>query len=214
MALTSSLKAPTQTVLRSGTSLTYNTPSGCKRLRIRMIGSGGGGQAGITGGGWGNVGANGTDTTFGGILTAKAGQGGNVAAGAGGTGGSVSLPASGFTIPGGGGGSGQAKAGGTDFASGPGGNGYFGGGGFGRVGGAGGGDAATNSGAGGGGGGLAIGSSGTVGAGGGSGEYLEAFIDNPLSSYVYTVGVGGVGGTGTTSGGRAGDGIIVIDEFY
>jgi hypothetical protein len=51
--------------------------------------------------------------------------------------------------------------------------------------------------------------------GGGAGGYIDAIIMSPSSSYVYSVGAGGAGQSGSVHNGGAGaGGIIIIDEFY
>lgn len=195
----------TRTVLLSGTSETYNTPTNCRQLRIRMIGGGGGGAAQNT-----NNGSNGTATVFNSIQAApgsgglfNSGNGG----GAGGTGGSGSAS---LRIAGG---SGSAYSNTQNGVSGgAGGNGAFGGGAGSDNGSTPGNNAAANSGGGGSGAGSATGS---PGAGGGAGEYVELIINSPAASYTYTVGAAGAGGAaGAQAGGNGGSGIIIVEEFY
>jgi hypothetical protein len=56
------------------------------------------------------------------------------------------------------------------------------------------------------------------GQGGGAGAYIEAIINNPSTSYSYSVGTGGNGGTGVgglkQDGGAGAAGIIIVEEFY
>lgn len=198
----------TRTVLTSGTSATYTTPSGAIRLNVRLVGPGGGGSG--TGVGPG-AGANGSAaTTFGSL---SAGAGGGSANAVGGVGGAVS--GGDINIAGNAGENGQNEST-VDSSGGNGGSGPFGGAGRGGVD-SGGSAGATNSGAGGGGG---SGATGTFisGGGGGSGGYVEKLITGPSATYTYTVGAGGAGGTAGTSGGVAGGsgggGMIIIDEFY
>lgn len=76
--------------------------------------------------------------------------------------------------------------------------------------------AVANTGGGGAGGGCGYGS-GYYGAGGGGGGggYIEAIINNPASSYSYTVGTGGAGGVGqVTTGSAGGSGYIEVTEYY
>lgn len=199
----------TKQYLKSGTSATYTTPSGCKKILVQMIGGGGGGGAASVNGTDPSGGTGGT-TSFNSI-TAIGGSGGGSgglttrSGGAGGTGGSgtASLRLSGSSGTGGGG---------SYFSIGTGGSGYFGGAGrsiytsAGTNGG-------TNTGAGGAGGSGADGVYG--GGGGGSGEYVEFSISSPSSTYTYTIGSGGSGATGYSySGGNGGSGLIVVTEYY
>lgn len=192
---------PTYNALGSPGTATYNTPAGCRQLRIRMIAGGGGGRGGANG----NAGA----TTSFGSISAGGGQGGTLSAGgAGGQGGSGSAS---LRVRGGNGGS-PSSVGTTAttptgsismvLAGGVGGGGPFGGNGSGA--------GAPNTGA----GGAGFDATGTnpllSGGGGGAGEYVETTIDNPDASYSYTVGAGG-----TSSGGNAGGvGVILIEEIY
>lgn len=53
------------------------------------------------------------------------------------------------------------------------------------------------------------------GGGGGAGGFLSVIITNPNNTYAYTVGVGGAGGaTGFALGGKGGDGLIQVYEYY
>jgi hypothetical protein len=75
-----------------------------------------------------------------------------------------------------------------------------------------GGNAVTNSGSGGGG---ASGSDTTLaGSGGGAGSSMEFLVPAPVASYIYCVGLGGAGGTGTVSGGNGAAGILIVEEHY
>jgi hypothetical protein len=193
---------PTAQVFTSGTAQTYTTPTGCKFLKIRMIGGGGGG-----GGTGTNDGGTGGTTSFNSI-TCVGGTGGqgktNIGGGAGGTGGTGSAM---FRIPGGVGVRGFINGTGASIncSGGQGGNGPFGGGGGEGA------NGATNSGAGGGGfGGSGIGSAAS--GGGGAGEYAEFTIAFPGASYTYSVGTSGTAGTG--GGGAGAAGIIIVEEHY
>jgi len=187
---------PTRQVLTSGTAATYTTPSGCRQLRIRMVGGGGGGYgAGASGQ------TSGGDTSFNSI----AAKGGSASSGAdGGVGGTAGAGSASFRVPGGGGGAGPST--GTTIG-GTGGSSAFGGGASGRNNNSGL-SAAANSG-GGGGGGAPLG-------GGGAGEYVEYIISSPAGTYTYTVGAKGNGGTAGAgfAGGDGGSGLIIVDEFY
>lgn len=198
----------THTLYTSGSG-TYSLPTGCKAIRVRMVGGGGGGGGGGTGRG---AGTNGGNTTFGtSLLTANGGSGADAGGDAGAAGsasggilnfaGSAGLPES--TL-------------GTGAIGGQGGGSAFGGEGFGGGIGAAGGNAAANSGSGGGGGGSTA-STTSAGGGGGAGGFVESLITSPASSYAYAVGAAGSGGTAGTSGGIGGQGaagIILIEEYY
>jgi len=53
------------------------------------------------------------------------------------------------------------------------------------------------------------------GSGGGGGAYIELYVESPASSYSYTVGAGGTGGTwgGATHGGAGGNGAVIFECF-
>lgn len=193
--------APTVQVLTSGSG-TYNTPSGCKGIWIRLVGGGGG--AGSNSG----AGTAGGNTTF---ATLTAGGGAN-SAGSGNNFGGAGGSASGgdVNILGGYGGPMTNQANGME--GGMGGSSVFGGAGGGAAGaGNSGGNAAANSGSGGGG----ISTAGGVGsAGGGSGGYVEKLIASPSTTYSYAVGAGGAGAGGSPTGGAGAAGIIIVTEFY
>lgn len=210
---------PTYQRFTSGSG-TYNTPAGCKRIKIQIIGGGGGG-----GGSWqaSTSGANGTDggaSTFGANITA----GGGVK-GSGATSGGVGNPGDGGTPTLGGGLVGLMVGGNCGLSSsniqpssyvegGYGGPGPFGGRGssyFGKA-------VQANSGAGGN-GGQQGGANGYVGGGAGGGSFIEVEIASPASSYSYAVGAGGSGGaagggTGTNPGSSGAAGQIVVTEYY
>ena len=206
---------PTTQYLTSGSSATYTTPANCKKIKVRMIGSGGGG--GGTGGTTGPTGAQGQTTSFNSINALSGGGGvgstnsaANKAGGIGGTGGSGSAA---LRIAGG---NGEGVAGGLAGLCGSGGSGVFGGGG---------GETSTGTGTagaantGGGGSGASWTNGVTYGAaGGGAGEYVEFFITSPAGTYTYTVGSGGGGGIGTgtsaLTGGVGGTGFIIVEEYY
>ena len=185
---------PTYFTAGSGSSATFNTPAGCIRLKIRMMAAGGGGSSGS-----GN-GAAGGDSSFGSTTVAHGGGGAAGVGGAGGTGGSTGTGAQIIRFAGGNGGGNwnvTIPAGTQDtfaIAGGAGGTGPFGGAGQGTFNG-GGTSAVQYTGAGGGGDVHAATSAGTYTGwgGGGAGEYVEFVIYNPVSSYSYTVGVGGAG---------------------
>lgn len=210
--------AMTIQVLTSGSGATYNTPAGCKRIRVKAVGGGGGG-AGTTNGTTGVIvaGSDGGDSTFNSVV-AKGGKGAGgavtaipSAAGAGGTGGTGTASR---RIPGGAGGIGAIAAS-VNTPTGFGGNSFFSGGlsslVTNPVAGT---SGAANSGVGG--TGANSGSSTNVlGGGGGGGEGFELVIDNPASSYTYTVGAAGAGGVGgNQTGGAGGSGGFIVEEEY
>lgn len=195
-----------QTLTGSGN---YTTPAGALYLIIRQVGGGGGG--GATGSSGAVAGSNGSDTSFGAIIS-KGGAGGpsqgSFAGGVGGTGGSGGY----FNV------SGQSGQSGTSINTTPGGfggNSYFSGGGCNSTTGAGGENAKTNSGSGGQGGGpLALGSAG----GGGAGEYREALII-PTASQVFAFVVGPAGGgagagVGGSPGGSGANGTLIVEAHF
>jgi hypothetical protein len=196
---------PTQQIFLTGSG-TYNTPAGCRRIEVRLVGGGGGGSGGTPGG---NAGS----TTFG-ALTGGGGFGGATNGFAGGgtaSGGSVNINGSsgGLGCP--------SLAGSFGSVGGPGGTSPFGGMGCGGYNNAAGTNAAANSGSGGGGGGAT--SAATVGpaGGGASGGYVEAAINAPAATYSYAVGAGGNGAAasgGYSAAGNGGSGIIIVKEFY
>ncbi|MDO8664063.1 MAG: hypothetical protein Q7K44_00710, partial [Candidatus Liptonbacteria bacterium] len=217
---TGSGASPTRQVLLSGSSATYTTPAGAVQLRIRMKAGGGGGAgaADVTNNG-GNGGTGGT-TIFNSV-SANGGVGGysntpnsNSVGGTGGTGGTGTAS---FRLKG-------APGGYAVYATMSSSNSVY-------LGGAGGGSGAmgtnqgvagANTGSGGGGANtpsVAITSLSTVGAagGGGEGEYAELIINNPSSTYTYTVGAGGTAGAAGTNGQVGyvgGSGVVIVDEYY
>lgn len=215
------LTGKTKTVVTMTSSTgTYLTPSGCTRIRGRLIGGGGAGA----GGGFSNGGSGGAggDTTFS-TFTAGGGSGGTATGGGPGGGGAVTFSGTGFGRAGSAGSGAGANPGGSvnvNHAGGGGGVGPWGGGGGGAAPGASSGSAGVaNSGSGGGGGGVGTsGASATyAGSGGGSGAYIEFEIFNPAGSYSWGIGAAGTAGTagsGGGAGGAGGSGFIIIEEFY
>jgi hypothetical protein len=212
----------TRTVLTSGSSATYTTPSGVRQLRVRLKGGGGGGggtgTASATGGGTGG-------TTIFNSINANGGTGGSSNAtgtgGAGGVGGSGTGTSIKRIAGATGGPTGTGIFTSTNFIS----IGGFGGGkgGGNAIGSANAGVAgAANTGGGGSGGGIGSSSQSTLASfsfagGGGEGEEVEFIINSPSSSYTYTVGAGGTAGSAGTSGfagGAGGSGYIIVDEIY
>jgi len=222
--------APTMQIFVSGSG-TYTTPTSPAPLyiEIEMVGGGGGGASASGNAVQGGSGGDGTDTTFGtSLLVAGAGLGAVGPDGMGdgqigGAGGSSSLGSGpvGIALTGASGGPSQWATTATDggWAGGPGASSPFGG-----AGGAGGWNAngqsaSANTGSGGGGGGIypyAQGFNQFSGSGGGAGGYVKAIITSPVSTYAYTVGSGGAGGTysGSASGGDGAAGIIIVTEYY
>ena len=204
--------APTITRLLSGSG-TYNTPTGCTWLRVRMVASGAGGCGSGTAAVAGTAGNN---TTFG-PHTANGGGAGSASSGGIGGSGTIGAGGVGYVHPGGGGEGGNAQITTNDIRSGGmGGSSMMGGGAYGMYYGNPGAAAAVNSGGGGGGGGsnnAAIQS----GPGGGGGGGLDIIIAAPAASYAYSVGAsaaGGAAGTGGLAGGASGSGQILVEEHY
>lgn len=209
---------PTVQKFLSGSG-TYTTPSNVLFIEVEVVGGGGGGGGSGTGSS-GGTGGTGISSTFGptgntGMLTANGGVGGiGYIAGTGGTI-SLSSPAIQVIALQGGSASGAqyqlSNASGTSGGVSP-----FGGAGEGAPAGSNSGGAAiANSGSGGGGGATVA--TASAGAGGGAGGYIKAIINNPVSSYSYSVGSGGSGGAGGTSGysgGNGGSGAIIVTEYY
>lgn len=208
--------APTATSLSgAGTTGTYNTPTGCKFIKVWVLGAGGGGAA--TGGLSAVNGTAGTATTFGG-MTANGGAGGTNSGGAGGTASGGTLNYSGQAgsagvgvnasisqdvgMLGGAGGNAPFLVHGGAFHSALGGSTYTGA------------NATANSGGGGSGGSWSssIGAASTGGGGGGGGGCYALL---PAGSYSYGIGTKGAGGAnGIYTGGNGADGFIFIEEYY
>lgn len=215
----SGLTSPTVQSFFSGSG-TYTKPAGVVWLRVYGVGGGGGGAgSGSSGAG---SGGNGTATTFGSsFLTGNGGTGGVTNSSWGGAGGTATNSgglAFGRTLQGAYG-SAPGGLGSTYTHGGNGGSSLFGPGSIGS--------GSTNtsnagpitSGSYGGGGGGAGGYAAGVfaGAGGGAGGGFDVIIPNPASSYSYSVGQSGSGGTAGVSGftGQAGlSGAIYVEEFY
>lgn len=200
---------PTVTVLSASTG-TYTTPTGCKWLKVRMVGAGGGGGGCGTGATAGGTGGN---TTFGTSLLSAAGGGPGLAnSGVSSVGGLAS--GGDINFQGCNGSGGQTGTAGNTLFGGPGGmSALFGGGGNVNAGTGGTGKAGTG---GGGSGGSSIGAE-SGGAGGAAGGSLEKLISGPASTYAYAVGAGGVLGaigTGGNAGGAGGSGTIIVEEHY
>lgn len=210
--------APTVQIFNSGSG-TYTTPAGVKRIRVRMVGSGtsGGGSGTGVGGTKGNGGNNSTFGTS--LLTAQGGGLPTDAALPGIPGGFVvNSPAIDMGSLKGGYGQGRNQTStGSDYANG-------GMGGVTLFGGSGGGASPSsptglagqdNTGAGG--GGAASPSAGVGGSGGSSAGYVDAIINNPSSTYAYSVAAsvsGGAAGTSGYVGGPSGSGKIIVEEYY
>jgi len=219
------VRPPTVQKFTTAGSSTYNTPPGVTHIKVRMVGAGGGGAgAGTTVNAQAN---NGGNTTFGSsLLTANGGSRGIFDSANGlGTGGTATIaaPAYGTAITGGTGGGGNLNGTATtnaspNLAGGSGGSSALGGGGGGAYASAGQ-NAPANTGAGGGGAGCPLGTNSCAsGGGGGAGGFVDAFIYPVQTSYTYSVGSGGAGGTangtGNRAGGNGGDGYIEVTEYY
>jgi hypothetical protein len=202
---------PTYQYLTSGSSATYTTPAGCRKIRVRAWGGGGGGGSGFAG--TPSDGGAGGDTSFNSVV-AKGGSGGNKGtAGTGVAGGRGTTPGTGtanYRVLGSAGGPSGSAA---NQTGGAGGVSSLGGAGAGGPTGTAGTAAFANSGSGGGGGGPVAG--GTGGGGGQAGEHFILDITSPAATYTYTVGAAGAASaTGTWLGAAGGDGLIIVEEFY
>jgi hypothetical protein len=202
---------------------TYTTPANVIYIEVEMVGAGGGGGGG--GNSSSTQGGTGGNTTFGtSLLTANGGGGGgNGANGSSGSGGTASLGTGpiGVALTGGAGQNYNMQATASVWGvGGSGGNNPFGGGGANGGPGQNGVIGSPNTGAGGGGGAaLPTASNFDGGGGGGSGGYIKAIINNPSSTYSYSIGTGGTLGAAGTSGtgfagGAGGAGVIIITEYY
>ena len=189
------LKAPTFTLLQSGSG-DYYAPTGCVRLRIRAVGGGGGGW------GSGGLGGGGGTTTF-------QTSGGSYILSAGGAGARTDINGNVYPI------GGIAQYADINVNGdvalnfvGFGGNSVFGGAGVGGI------QPIPFTGSGG-------AAEDTVtpfggGYGGGSGAYCETVLEsvNVGYPYPYAIGEGGTGGSGSYPGQNGAGGQIIIDEFY
>lgn len=185
---------------------TYTPTAGTNTIIARGIGGGGGGGS-ATGG----VGSNGGQTSLAAILVLNGGSGGGAVGAPGGGGGTSVTATIGFT--GSAGNSGATPPAGSIPLGGTGGTGMFGAG-AGQGGGnsANGTNASTNSGAGGGGAGGQI-SVFNGSAGGGAGAQGILYVGSITGTYAVTIGGGGAGAIGTTSGGNGAAGVIIIEEY-
>jgi hypothetical protein len=191
-------------------------------LRIRMVGGGGGGIATTnaavppSGAGTASVFSSGA-----GILLNAGGGSGVICSDSGGAGGTTTASGVPFVIQiaGGGGASGGSPIANNAFGA-AGGNSYYGGGGRGSI--SDGFSGSAGTGGGGGAGGCPSTATGVncwIGGGGGAGGYIEAVIPAPFAtSYSYTVGSGGAGGTTNNNvgypGGKGAGGSIFVEEYY
>lgn len=211
---------PTFTRLTTVGSSSIVPPAGATYAIARFIGGGGGG--GGSGTTLPSAGGAGSASVIGGGTAGGGFGAGNFA---GGNGGVCNLDFTGANARnsliraayGGGGGGFSVKGTGSDWSAGIGGAGWYGGAGT-TIAGATAGVGGLAAGAGGSGAGLASGTNGTLGTGGGGACYIEILMPGPLpSSIPYTVGGGGVGSSGTTSGFKGGDGFrgeILIEWYY
>jgi hypothetical protein len=221
---------PTQQIFNSGSG-TYTpptTPRAPLYICVELWGAGAGGSGsarGVDGG----FGSNGEDSTFGGILTAHGGAGGEFASGGIGGNCTISTSASGVNFKGQDGGISLGVSYDPGFSTTPnrlinylvggsGGNSQFAGAGLSgptR-------DAVPNTGSGGAGADINADSEGITGTtifnsgtGGGGGGYLKYIM--PSASYVFSIGLGGSGGIAGTGGNPGGDGSnggLIITEHY
>jgi hypothetical protein len=219
--------APTRQVFLSGTSATYTTPAGVRRIVVREKGGGGGSAGSASSANDATAGGNGGTTIFNSI---------NANGGTGSPKGTHALGTSGMGVAGGTGGTGTASVRIAGASSGgaqvqwasstecylSGGMGGGAGGGVGGIGATAGTAGIANSGGGGGGASSPVAVFASlsvlgVSPGGGEGEYAEITIDSPASTYTYTVGAAGTAGSAGTSGAAGtagGSGFIVVDEYY
>ena len=206
------LKAPTITILSSGSG-TYTTPSSVIYFKIVMVGGGGGGGGANTGGSAPTIGVSGAATIFGSsFLTCNGGNSTGAANGGSGGSSSIGSGAAGLSFTG-------SSGGGASYSTafqqgGSGGSSPFGGAGQSVYSGSGT-NAIGGTGSGGGGGGCTSNSNVILPGGGGAGGYISCLVSTILSSYSYSIGTGGSGGVGNIStGGNGGSGIISIEEYY
>lgn len=209
-----SSSAPTYQIFDTAGSGTYTRSSSrVKSIEVEMVGAGGGG--GASGSGPSN-GTSGGNTVFGSATAGGGAYAPSSGGGPGGAGGTNTLAYT--TIVSAPGANGSAGYWNTDGAGGNGASSFYGGAGAGGARGAGGttpGLSAVAPGSGGGGGGGNA--SYASGPGGGAGAYQRFVINNPASTYSYTVGAGGTlggAGGGGNNGGNGFKGIIKVKENY
>jgi len=209
--LTTSLP-PTVQRFTSGSG-TYTLPSGPAPIYLRVTAVGGGAGGNADGGSI--TGTDGTDTTFGAIITAGKGTFAPAGGGTGGSGGTFTLgggvtdinsqnggrggPSDGAVTGRGMGGAGGSNLNAVTMAPTP----VQGNGDSGPAGSGSGGSGAGSNGA-----------STISGEGGGAGGYVYAQINSPAASYAYSIGTGGTGGVNVYTGGAGGSGLIIIEEYY
>lgn len=205
---------PKITKLTSGSAATFTTSVGCRLMRVRMVGGGGGGSGVKYSVGY-FLGGAGGDTSFNSVTAKGAAvpQSYTVAGLAAGPGtGTAALRVKGSR-----GGPGSSVSGGVNTTGGYGGVSPFCGAGTAGAVGGGGVDAEANTGSGGGGAGGYVPSAADACCGGGAGEYAELLILNPAATYTYTIGAGGAGGTTSgisLVGGAGGSGVIIVEEYF
>lgn len=206
--MSANLCLPNIQVFTSGTAATYTVPT-CNSvlatyLEVEFVGAGGSGGGSGTGGGVGQAGGNSTFVFNSVTYTANGGGAGQTgtgaAAGAGGT-------ATGCddNIPGGSGGAGWLGSAAIQTLGAIGGGSFYGGAGAPGTNNVAGGSGATNTGSG---GGAAGGSTAQVGAsGGGAGGFCRKLIVvGAVTTGTYTIGTGGIAGTGAGNGFNGGGG--------
>lgn len=206
---------PTTQTFTTGTNATYTTPANVLWIEVYLYGAGG------PGGGGGNA----TPGTTGGSTCWKTSGTACTSpdsSASGGTGASHTTPGAGGTTtgtcnlqnkPGMAGGAGTSS---NATFNGIGGTGAGKGSGIGNYGAAGA-NAFGNKGAGGGGGGSVSATPTLSGGGGGEGAECAFIINNPAATYVFTVGAGQTGPSGSSGGGAGGNsangGIVVIEHY-
>lgn len=201
-------QSPTQTIYSTAQGpTTYTPPAGAQWLNIIVVGAGGGGSGS---GGAGGTGSNGTSSSIGGTIIASGGTGGTQFSRV--AGGAPTISGGGYRGYGVNGGQGNepfipATVTGATLTPGAGGATAYAPKGLG---------AANNNGQGGDGG--AGGASQNPGSGGGGGGYCNVVTVGALAgTYTVFVGSGGAGGSagsGGNAGEQAGDGIVIINEYY
>jgi hypothetical protein len=203
------LCVPSRTVLITGTSLTYTTPT-CNGvtatwLEVDVQGGGGGGGGSGTGSTSG-AGTTGNASLFGALSAGGGSPGAANSALNGGAGGTCSGSLGTQQNFPGSAGTGAANATATGQPGAPGGVSFYGGAGINVTNATAGGAAPPNSGGGGSGGGGSTTAGVFNGNGGGAGCHISTVITSPAATYTYTVGALAAGGTAGTSGFLGGGG--------
>lgn len=215
---------PTVQKFTSGSAQTYTRPQGVRYLKVKLFGGGGGSGGGSDQTGNGTAGGAGAATTWSGGSASAGGAAANANSNTGGVGGTATCGTATPCLAAVNGADGTSGLNGASsnaiLTGGNGGNSPLGGAGGGRSGTTAGTAAKTNSGSGAGGGGGGVGTAaqgGYTGGGGGAGAYVEFIVNNPDTTYTYTVGAGGTAGNAGTNGGAGAAGAagaIIVEEYY